>query len=66
MLELLVGIVLGGWVLQWFLDYHGHKCLTCGYAWRHLGLFSSGSARNVRALRAHTCGACGSHRFLRS
>jgi hypothetical protein len=46
------------------LDPHRHACV-CGTAWWHWGFLSGGSARESRALAAHTCPSCSKERWPR-
>ena|ERR1700674_2275532 len=50
----------GAFVLGHALDYHAHRCESCGHRWRHLGAFSLGD------LASHTCGRCGAVQWWKS
>ena len=49
-LAIAVGVAAIG---LYMLDWHGHRCDSCGTTWKHLGAFNVGSPE------AHSCPNCG-------
>ena len=53
-LAIAVGVAAIG---LYMLDWHGHRCDSCGTTWKHLGAFNVGSPE------AHSCPSCGTVQF---